>query len=283
MSLAGGSSARASDLFRGEGLVLLAGAHDAISARIAVKQGFDAIWVSSFGVTNALGLVDEGVITLTEMLDVAWRIKQSVHSPVVVDCDTGYGEAINVLRLAKEASVRRIDAVCLEDQRFPKRNTFLDGKHQLEDTDRFCDKIAAAVAGRGSGGPLVVARTEAIAQGHPVDLALERAVSYAAAGADAIVVQSVTPNINLLKQFAVGWSAPQQLGLLATSLRNVGFEEMRRAGFSFAIYANQGFRSSVKAMNDTYTKILRGGGKQVDLDLASMEDVLRLQSDMEWN
>lgn len=270
-------------LFRRGGFALLAGAHDAISARIAVKQGFDAIWVSSFGVTNALGLVDEGIITLTEMLDVAWRIKQAVRCPVVVDCDTGYGEAINVLRLTREASARRIDAVCLEDQRFPKRNTFLDGKHQLEDIDRFCEKIAAAVAGRGSDGPLVVARTEAIAQGHPVDVALERAAGYAAAGADAIVVQSVTPGMSSLDPFAGGWDGPEPLGLLTTSLPNVGFEDMCRSGFSFAIYANQGLRSAVKAMNDTYAKIIKGGGKQDEIDVAPMEEVLSLQSDVEWN
>jgi phosphoenolpyruvate phosphomutase len=284
MSVADGAAAGAPGLFGREGFTLLAGAHDAISARIAVKQGFDAIWVSSFGVTNALGMVDEGIITLTEMLDAAWRVKQSVRCPVVVDCDTGYGEPINVLRLAREASMRRIEAICLEDQRFPKRNTFLDGKHQLEDADRFCDKIAAALAGRGSDGPLVVARTEAIAQGHPVGVALERAVRYAAAGADAIVVQSVTPNMRSLESFAVGWDGPQPLGLLATSVRNVGFEEMRRAGFSFAIYANQGLRSAVRAMNETYAKILKSGGKQpAGIELASMEEVLNLQSDTEWN
>lgn len=279
-----GAVGRVPGLFRGKDFELLAGAHDALSARLAVKQGFDAVWVSSFGVTNALGLVDEGIITLTEMLDAAWRVKQSVRRPVVVDCDTGYGEAINVLRLAREASTRRIDAICLEDQRFPKRNTFLDGRHQLEDADRFCDKISAAVTGRGSDGSLVIARTEAIAQGHPVDVALQRAVRYAAAGADAIVIQSVTPDMGPLESFAAGWDGPQPLGLLATSVRNVGFEEMRRAGFRFAIYANQGLRSAVRAMKDTYAKILKGGGKQpAEINLASMEEVLTLQSDTEWN
>jgi phosphoenolpyruvate phosphomutase len=278
-----GAPADAPGLFQGKSLVLLAGAHDAISARIAVKQGFDAIWVSGFGVTNALGLLDEGIITLTEMMDAAWRVKQSVRCPVVVDCDTGYGDATNVLRLAKEASVRRIDAVCLEDQKFPKRNTFLDGKHQLEDIDRFCDKIAAAASGRGSDRLLVVARSEAIAQGYPVTVALERAVRYAAAGADAILVQSVTSNMDSLGLFAGGWDGPQPLGLIATSLRNIGFEEMHRAGFSFAVYANQGLRSAVKAMNDTYAKIFKSGGKQVEINVASMQEILSLQSDREWS
>lgn len=283
-SVAGGAAAGAPGLFRGKDFELLAGAYDAISARIALKQGFNSIWVSSFGVTNALGLIDEGIITLTEMLETAWRIKQSVRCPVVVDCDTGYGEAINVLRLARDASTRRIDAICIEDQRSPKRNTFLEGKHQLEDADRFCEKIAAAVAGRGRKGPLIVARTEAIAQGHPVGVALERAARYAAAGADAIVVQSATPNMGSLEAFAVGWDGPQPLGLLATSVRNVGFEEMRRAGFRFAIYANQGLRSAVRAMNATYAAILKNGGKQpAEIGLASMEEVLSLQSDTEWS
>ncbi len=280
----GGSAASVSSLFSGEGLTLLAGAHDAISARLAVRQGFDAIWVSGFGVTNALGLPDEGVITLTEMLDVAWRVKQSVCCPVVVDCDTGYGETINVLRLAREASARGIDAVCLEDQRFPKRNTFLDGAHQLEDIDRFCEKIAAAVAGRGDVGPLVIARTEAIAQGLHAGVALQRAARYAAAGADAIVVQSLEPNLDSLEAFAAGWGGPQPLGLLATSVRNAGFDEMRGAGFSFVIYANQGLRSAVRAMNNTYARIFESGGKQpVDIDLASMEEIFGLQSGTKWS
>lgn len=275
------SKANLAGLLAGPGLTLLAGAHDALSARLAAQQGFDAIWVSSFGVTNSLGLVDEGVITLTEMLDVAWRIRRSVSCPVIVDCDTGYGDVINVRRLGVEAARQGIDAICLEDQALPKRNTFLDGEHRLEAVELFCKKITAAVEGRGRSDCLVIARTEALAQGGSVEEALHRAQRYTAAGADAIVIQPRSPDMPALESFAAAWRGTKPIGVLTTSIRHVGFEEMIRAGFGFAIYANQGLRASVRATVETYQKIHDDGGRQpADLALASMEEILKLQSEL---
>ncbi|WP_433116234.1 isocitrate lyase/PEP mutase family protein [Micromonospora sp. CA-246542] len=275
---------RLSDLLTEDRIAVVAGAHDALSARLAEHRGFDAIWVSSFGVTNSLGLVDEGVITLNEMLDAAWRIKRATSHPVIVDCDTGYGDVINVRRLAREAVDRGIDAICLEDQAFPKRNTFLDGEHQLDDVHRFCSKITAAAGSRTADDCLVVARTEALSQGFSVDHALERANAYVEAGADAIIIQHRSSDMHALEAFADGWRGRAPLGVLATSIRQAGFEEMQRAGFALAIYANQGLRAAVRAMDDTYQSILGAGGRQpADLALASMEEVLKLQSESGWN
>lgn len=276
----GGAGSDLAALLKEDRLIVLAGSHDALSARLAERQGFDAVWVSSFGVTNTLGLVDEGVITLSEMMATAWRIKRSISCPVIVDCDTGYGQAINVRRLAGEARERRLDAICLEDQAFPKRNTFLDGEHQLEDCKQFCEKVSAAVAGNDSDQCLVIARTEALAQGRSVAAALERAHLYAEAGADAIVIQSRAPDMEALVSFASGWEAPQPLGVITTSIPGFGFDEMQQAGFRFAIYANQGLRSAVRAMTSTYASIFNRDGQQSpELALASLEEVLQLQSD----
>ena len=266
-------------LLNSTGLTVLAGAYDVLSARLAQRHGFGAIWVSSFGVTNALGLADEGVITLTEMLDTAWRIKKTVSRPVIVDCDTGYGDETNVRRLVTEADCRGIDAICLEDQALPKRNTFLNGEHRLEDYRQFCTKIAAASEAREGGGCLVIARTEALAQGHPVSVALERARLYSEAGADAIIIQHRAPDMHALESFAKEWNHAKPLGVLATSIVDVSFQEMSRAGFRFVIYANQGLRAAVRAVTDAYARIFDSGGRQpVDLKLATIEEVLTLQS-----
>jgi phosphoenolpyruvate phosphomutase len=277
------SNSNLAELLAKNTLTIIAGAHDALSARLAQRHGFDAIWVSSFGVTNALGLIDEGVITLTEMLDVAWRIRKSVDCPVVVDCDTGYGDEINARRLVREAAWRGISAVCLEDQVFPKRNTFLDGEHRLEDHRRFCAKITAASESVDRSDCLIIARTEALAQGQPVSAALDRAYLYSEAGADAIIIQHRLPEMRALESFATEWNGAKPLGVLATSIRDVGFKEMEQAGFGFVIYANQGLRAAVRAMNETYERILAYRGRQpADLALASMDEVLKLQSDTSW-
>lgn len=269
-------------LLESDDLTVIAGAHDALSAKLAEREGFDAVWVSSLGVTSALGMVDEGILTMTEMLDAAWRIRRAISCPVVVDCDTGYGEIPNVRRLVFEAVSRDIDGLCLEDQLFPKRNTFLDGEHQLEDAHRFGAKIAAAVDARDSVGGecLIIARTEALAQGHTVEAAVDRARLYAAAGADAILVQHREPQLGALAEFAAQRPGGKAIGILATSIRGTGFDELGKVGFGFAIYANQGLRAAVQATSDTYRYILSSGGRQPeDLRLASMADVLELQSD----
>jgi len=134
-------------LARGD-LVLAAGAHDALSAKLAEECGFDAIWASGFGISAVQGVPDANILTLTETLEAVRRIVDAVRIPVVADCDNGYGNAINVIRTVGEFERAGAAGVCIEDNDFPKRCSFYAGvRRDLVAVDEHARKIEAATAG----------------------------------------------------------------------------------------------------------------------------------------
>src|SRR5436309_3331086 len=114
-------------LLRGPGIVLAAGAHDALSAKLAEQAGFDAIWAGGFGISAVQAVPDANILTLTETLEAVRRIVDAVAIPVVADCDNGYGNAINVMRTAAEFERAGAAGICIEDNEFPKRCSFYAG------------------------------------------------------------------------------------------------------------------------------------------------------------
>src|SRR5262245_40273356 len=114
-------------LLPGEGIVLAAGAHDALSAKLAEEAGFDAIWASGFGISAVQAVPDANILTLTETLEAVRRIVHAVDIPVIADCDNGYGNAINVMRTAGEFERAGAAGICIEDNEFPKRCSFYAG------------------------------------------------------------------------------------------------------------------------------------------------------------
>ena len=149
-------------LARGD-LVLAAGAHDALSAKLAEECGFDAIWASGFGISAVQGVPDANILTLTETLEAVRRIVDAVRIPVVADCDNGYGNAINVMRTVGEFERAGAAGVCIEDNDFPKRCSFYAGvRRDLVAVDEHARKIEAATAARRDPGFAVIARTEAL-------------------------------------------------------------------------------------------------------------------------
>src|SRR2546426_5100558 len=114
-------------LLRGPGIVLAAGAHDALSAKLAEQAGFDAIWAGGFGISAVQAVPDANILTLTETLEAVRRIVDTVGIPVVADCDNGYGNAINVMRTAAEFERAGAAGICIEDNEFPKRCSFYAG------------------------------------------------------------------------------------------------------------------------------------------------------------
>jgi len=176
-------------LLGGQGIVLAAGAHDALSAKLAEEAGFDAIWASGFGISAVQAVPDASILTLTETLDAVRRIVDAVGIPVIADCDNGYGNAINVLRTAAEFERAGAAGICIEDNEFPKRCSFYAGvRRDLVAVEEHARKVEAATAARRDPRFLVIARTEALIVGLGVDEALGRAHAYADAGADAIQV-----------------------------------------------------------------------------------------------
>ena len=183
--------ARLRDLLAGPGPVVAPGAYDALSARLIEQAGFDVVYMTGFGSTASLiGRPDVGLLTATEMIDNARRIVAAVDVPVIADADTGYGNAVNVVRTVQGYEQAGVAAIHLEDQVMPKKCGHMSGKAVIG-VDEMVGKIRAAVAARRDPGFLLIARTDAAAV-EGLDAAVARARAYAAAGADALFVEAPT-------------------------------------------------------------------------------------------
>ena len=255
----------------GDRAVVAVGAHDAMSSRLIENYGFDAVWVSGFGVSAmAYGLPDLNLITMTETLDVTRRIEGVTSLPVVVDCDNGYGGFSNVVRTAVEFDRAGVAAVCIEDNLFPKRNSLYQGQSQREliKTSEQARRLKAAKEAQESPHFVLIARVEALIAGHGVDAACERAVAYAEAGADAILIHSKDKSLTEIEGFLEQW---RQTGLstplvaVPTLFPDYTADQLHGKGFAMVILANHPMRASVQAMESTL-EILRAEGKPAAAD-----------------
>ncbi|HEV2797903.1 MAG TPA: isocitrate lyase/phosphoenolpyruvate mutase family protein [Nocardioides sp.] len=240
-----------------EGPVVAVGAHDAMSARLVEAYGFDAVWVSGFGVSAmAYGLPDLNLITMSETLAVTRNIASSSELPVVVDCDNGFGGFSNVVRTAVEFDRAGVAAICIEDNLFPKRNSLYAGeaRRELIEVGEQARRLRAAKAAQESPHFIVIARVEALIAGHGVDAAIERATAYAQAGADAVLIHSKDKTLAEITEFLEAWARTgidTPLVAVPTLFPDFTTDELHAKGFSMVIFANQTMRASVQAMEDT--------------------------------
>ncbi len=198
--LTGGRAPRARlrELLTGPRPLMAPGAYDALSARLVEQAGFDAVYMTGFGTTASLiGRPDVGLLSAAEMVDNARRIVAAVDVPVIADADTGYGNAINVVRTVQLYEQAGVAGIQLEDQVMPKRCGHMSGK-VLVGADEMAGKVRAAVAARRDPDLVVIARTDAVAV-TGVDDALERARAYADAGADLLFVEAPTTEADVEK------------------------------------------------------------------------------------
>jgi carboxyvinyl-carboxyphosphonate phosphorylmutase len=183
--------ARLRELLGGPRPVVAPGTYDALSARLVEQAGFDVAYMSGFGSTASLiGRPDVGLLSQAEMVDNARRIVAAVDIPVIADADTGYGNAINVVRTVRDYEQAGVAGIHLEDQVMPKKCGHISGKAVIG-TDEMAGKIRAAVAARRDPAFLLIARTDAAAV-EGVDAAIARARAYADAGADMLFVEAPT-------------------------------------------------------------------------------------------
>jgi phosphoenolpyruvate phosphomutase len=259
-------------------VLLAAGAHDALSAKLAAEAGFDAIWASGFGISAVQAVPDANILTLTETLDAVRRICDAVDVPVVADCDNGYGNAINVMRTVTEFERAGAAGICIEDNEFPKRCSFYAGvRRDLVAPEEHARKVEAAVAARRSRDFVVIARTEALIVGLGQDEAMRRARMYADAGADAVLVHSKAKDFAELREFGAAWTSPVPLVAVPTTYPDVGLDELAAAGFRLAIFANQPLRAAIVAIREVLER-MRETGKisSVERDIVPLEEVYRL-------
>ncbi|TQN42187.1 2,3-dimethylmalate lyase [Blastococcus colisei] len=183
------SRARLRELVEAPEPLLAPGAYDALSARLVEQAGFDVVYMTGFGTTASLiGRPDVGLLSGSEMVENARRIVAAVDVPVIADADTGYGNAINVVRTVQLYEQAGVAGIQLEDQVMPKKCGHMSGKLVIG-VDEMVGKIRAAVQARRDPDLLVIARTDAVAV-TGIDDAIARARAFADAGADVLFVEA---------------------------------------------------------------------------------------------
>ena len=179
-------------------IVLAPGVYDALSALIAEQSGFEAVYLSGASIAyTRLGRSDVGLTTYSEVCDTLEAIRERIALPIIVDADTGFGNALNVQRTVKGFERAGASLIQLEDQGFPKRCGHLDGKTVVPATE-MAGKIRAAVDARTSRETLIMARTDAVAV-EGFDAAVERAEKYLEAGADVLFIEAVRDQEQMLE------------------------------------------------------------------------------------
>ena len=176
---------------------------------------------------------------------------EAITIPIIADVDTGYGNALNVMRTVNEQERAGVAAICIEDNVYPKRCSFYAGvRRELIPVEEHCGKIRAAKAAQTVPDFVVIARTEALIAGWGQEEALTRAEAYAQAGADAVLIHSKSPTFDELKAVAKAWSGRVPLVVVPTIFDGVTAAELEDSGFKIVIYANQMVRASIRAMRD---------------------------------
>lgn len=256
-------------LLTGARPLIVAGAHDGLSARIAERAGFNGLWAGGFGICASKCLPDVGVISMSEHLLASAAMHEATTVPVIADVDDGFGDAVNVVRTVRAYEAAGIAAVCIEDNQHPKRNSLYAGfDRQLVDADLFARKIAAAVASRRDPAFVVIARTEALVAGLGMDEARRRAHAYARAGADMVLVHSRASTADEVLEFGRRWEIDVPLAAVPSTYPAVTAEELFAAGYRLIVFANQGLRAAARAMDRAYRVMVDAG------TLAAVEDTV---------
>ena len=272
-------AAKLRELIRRPGIIKTVGAHDALSAKLIEEAGFDAIWASGFGISASLKCIPDGsFLTMTEQLEVTKNIVEAVRIPVIADCDTGFGNALNVMRTVQDYEKAGIAGICIEDNVFPKRCSFYAGvRRELVSIDEHAGKVRAAKSAQASPDFVVIARTEALIAGWGQDEALKRAAAYADAGADAVLIHSKSPTFDELRAVSQQWSGRVPLVVVPTIFGAVTADELERHGFKIVIFANQVIRTSIRATRDTLDVLKREGRAEAVADrMVSLQEVYDL-------
>jgi phosphoenolpyruvate phosphomutase len=239
---------------------LVGGVHDGLSAGLAEQAGFDALWASGFCISASKRLADVGIVTMTEHLAATREINRASDLPVVADVDDGFGDAVNVTRMVREYEAAGVAAICMEDSRHPKRcSLFGELRRQLATSDEFASKIRAAKAAQRDPDFVVIARVEALIADLGVDEALRRARVYAAAGADMVVVHSKDPDPTKIREFGTRWDGGLPLVAIPTKYPQMSASDLYEAGYRMVIFANQGLRAAISAMDRVFRRMVETG------------------------
>jgi 2-methylisocitrate lyase-like PEP mutase family enzyme len=259
----------------GKGLVTAPGVYDMVSARIADRLGFSALYMTGYGVSASLGLPDAGLATYTEMVERVAQICQGTSTPVICDADTGFGGLLNVERTVRGYEAAGAAAIQLEDQVFPKKCGHTPGRRVVP-IEQMVRKVEVAAASRSSPDFLIVARTDARTS-HGLDEALRRGEAFAKAGADILFIESPESEEEMARigrNFDVPLLANMVEGGRTPLLPRKRLEEL---GYRIAIFPGTGFLAVAHALERAYG-VLKEKGSTATLkdELYSFDKFCRL-------
>ncbi|WP_307505388.1 oxaloacetate decarboxylase [Variovorax sp. W1I1] len=232
--------------------LIVPGAFNALSAKVVEDLGFKAIYITGAGVTNMwFGMPDQGFMGLAEIADHTARIRDAVSVPLIVDADTGFGNALNVRHTVRTLERAGADCIQFEDQVAPKRCGHFSGKEVIA-TEEAVSKIKAAVDARQDQDLLIMARTDAAAV-HGFEAAVERAQKFAEAGADILFVEAVT-SADEIRALPQRLAKPQLMNMVIggkTPIFNA--EDLGELGYGIVLYANAALQGAVAGMQKALT------------------------------
>ena len=258
-------------LIEGDDVVVAPGVYDGLSARLAARAGFQALYATGGGIARGMGYPDLGLLSLREIVERLANIVEQVDLPIIADADTGYGNALNVRRAVREFERAGVAGFHLEDQTFPKRCGHYDDKAVVPAREME-QKLRAARDALTDGDLVLIARTDALAV-EGLDAALERAQKYHAAGADVIFVEAPTSEAQI-ETIARRVKAPKLINMFQggkTPL--VPLARLRELGYRIVIIPSDLQRAAIRAMADTLAAIARDGNSAAVADrMASFTD-----------
>lgn len=244
-------------------ILRMPGAHLGLAGLLAKKQGFEALYLSGAAMSATMGLPDLGMITIEDVCFFIRQVARATGLPALVDGDTGYGEALNVMHMVRSFEDAGAGAVHLEDQLLPKKCGHLNDK-KLASADEMCAKVAAAHRARRH--LYIIARTDAAAS-EGMDGAVARAKRYLEAGADAIFPEALTTP-EMFREFAQRMPGVKLLANMTEFGRTpfLTAEEFQALGYSMVIWPVSHLRVAAKAWELLYTQIAKDGGAQNAVD-----------------
>jgi methylisocitrate lyase len=259
--------------------LVIPGVYDALGAKIAQKVGFDAMFQTGYGTSATLfGMPDYGFIGATETVDNARRICRSVSVPVIVDSDTGYGNALSVWKLVKELESAGASGIFLEDQKWPKRCGHMQGKDVISQ-EEYTEKLSAAIDARESKDFIIVARTDARAT-KGLDEAIERGKQNKKTGADAVFVEAPR-TLDEMKKIGKEINAPLVANMIeggATPLSSA--ESLSKMGFNIILYPLSVLYANTFATMNILTELKKSGNtskyKQKVVNFDQFNDLVEL-------
>lgn len=269
-------------LLQREKLLVAPGCFDGLSARLVEEAGFEAAYLSGGAVARSMGIPDIGLVTLSESIERAVQVVSAIKIPIIADADTGYGNAVNLVRSVREFERAGVAAIHIEDQITPKRCGHLDGKEVIS-RDEMEMKLAAALKTRTDPDFCIIARTDARGV-NGFDDAIERARAFAKLGVDAIFVEAPQseeelaeiprqiPDVPLLVNVFKGGKTPM-----------LPMQRLEQMGYRIAIYPSETQRAAIHAMRATLATLKREGTTEsIDATLTTFKERDRIVGLDDW-